>query len=87
MREYGCQINGPAVAPLPRTTAQQERTLMDTRSIAEREIAAYVRGFEEETREIRGYGLSEAERAEVELEAHAIYGAPPLETEVAPLAA
>lgn len=49
---------------------------MDVRSIAEREIAAYVRGFEETTLELRGYGLSADERDEITAEAVTIYGEP-----------
>lgn len=46
---------------------------MDTATIADREIMAFVAGAEERTTEIRGYGLTEAERAEVEAEAAALY--------------
>ena len=61
---------------------------MDSESVAEtgtdREIRAYVAGFEEMAVELRGYGLSEAERTEVELEAVALYGAAPVEPVEAP---
>lgn len=49
---------------------------MDVKSISEREIAAYVAGFEETTLAIRGYGLYPDERAELLAEAVAIYGEP-----------
>lgn len=49
---------------------------MDVKSISEREIAAYVAGYEEETLELRGYGLSADERAEITAEAVTIYGEP-----------
>jgi hypothetical protein len=42
-------------------------------TIEEREVLAYVRGFEERTTENRGYGLSHEEYVEVLEEAMALY--------------
>lgn len=47
---------------------------MDVKSISEREIAAFMAGAEAETLELRGYPLSETERAELLEEAAALYG-------------
>ena len=42
-------------------------------TIEEREVLAYVRGFEQRTMENRGYGLSHEEYVEVLEEAMALY--------------
>ncbi len=44
-----------------------------TQTIEEREVLAYIRGFEERTIEGRGYGLSHEEYVEVLEEAVALY--------------
>ncbi len=49
------------------------RTNAQDQTIEEREVLAYVRGFEERTMENRGYGLSHEEYAEVLEEAMALY--------------
>ena len=46
-------------------------------SRTEREIRAFVAGFEERTIEIRGYGLADEERAEIEAEARELYAPVP----------
>ncbi len=50
-----------------------ETSVAQTQTIEEREVAAYVRGFEERTMENRGYGLSHEEYVEVLEEAMALY--------------
>ncbi len=52
------------------TSVGQDRHQHQT--TAEREVLAYVRGFEERTMENRGYGLSIEEYAEIVEEAKAI---------------
>ena len=42
-------------------------------TIEERQIQAFVRGADEEMIEVRGYGLTETERAETEANAREIY--------------
>jgi hypothetical protein len=49
------------------------RTNVQDQTIEEREVLAYVRGFEERTMENRGYGLSHEEYVEVLEEAMALY--------------
>ncbi len=49
------------------------RTDAQDQTIEEREVLAYVRGFEERTMENRGYGLSHEEYVEVLEEAIALY--------------
>ena len=49
------------------------RTNSQDQTIEEREVVAYVRGFEERTMENRGYGLSHEEYVEVLEEAMALY--------------
>jgi hypothetical protein len=49
------------------------RTDARDQTIEEREVLAYVRGFEERTMENRGYGLSHEEYVEVLEEAMALY--------------
>jgi hypothetical protein len=49
------------------------RTDARDQTIVEREVVAYVRGFEERTMENRGYGLSHEEYVEVLEEAMALY--------------
>ena len=44
-------------------------------TLQERLVAAFVRGADEELMEVRGYGLTETERAETETEAHEIFSA------------
>lgn len=53
----------------------------------ERLVAAFMAGVEAELLEIRGRGLSEAERAEYEREAIALYGEPGREPAPAPVVA
>jgi|GEM_PF-3862576 hypothetical protein len=48
------------------STVQQE-------TIEAKQIRAYIEGCEERTMELRGYGLTTTERAEVEAEAHELY--------------
>ncbi len=48
------------------TTVQQE-------TIVAKQIRAYIRGCDERTMELRGYGLTTDERGEVEAEAHELY--------------
>jgi hypothetical protein len=50
-----------------------DTSVAQDQTIEEREVVAYVRGFEERTMENRGYGLSHKEYAEVLAEAHALY--------------
>ena len=49
------------------------RTNAQDQTIEEREVLAYMRGFEERTIEGRGYGLSHDEYVEVLQEAMALY--------------
>ncbi len=49
------------------------RTNAQDQTIEEREVLAYMRGFEERTIEGRGYGLSHDEYVEVLEEAMALY--------------
>lgn len=49
------------------------RTDAQDQTIEEREVLAYVRGFEERTMENRGYGISHEEYVEVLEEAIALY--------------
>ena len=49
------------------------RTDAQDQTIEEREVLAYVRGFEERTMENRGYGTSHEEYVEVLEEAIALY--------------
>jgi hypothetical protein len=42
-------------------------------TLADRLIAAYVQGADEQMQEIRGYGLDEDEREEIEREAQRLY--------------
>ena len=49
------------------------RTNAQDQTIEEREVLAYIRGFEERTIEGRGYGLSHEEYVEVLEEAMALY--------------
>ncbi len=66
----------------PRPPDTKEATVIETsvgqgqpqhQTTAEREVLAYVRGFEERTMENRGYGLSHEEYVEVLEEAMALY--------------
>jgi hypothetical protein len=50
-----------------------ETSVAQDQTIEEREVLAYVRGFEERTTENRGYGLSHEEYVEVLEEAMALY--------------
>ena len=54
---------------------------MDSKSVAqERLIAAFIEGADAMKIELRGYGLTETERAEIKAEALTIYGLPQTET-------
>lgn len=70
MVDCGCSVKGPRSRRQANSEAMTTEVAVIEQSIpTQREIDAYIAGFESVTVELRGYGLTESERAGLERDA------------------